>query len=220
MSGATGLEAGSGTHYIPRWSEVAVTLSIVAAGLAIFRMIAEYFPIFEAEEEELTAQVEQVEEEEVAGEAAIRSVKATSFQMYVRDYSGATLAAKLAICCDRQHYGTFQCLFGPLQPAFGAAFLAGASGADGEADHRSDCPQHPLRDAPQRQRCVGKHDPAGGQRIGDRPHPRAQQGWADCVFHRRRHGSAGGRAGPPKRRMPALPAITSSDSRRVSGCWG
>ena len=46
--GSTGLEAGSGTHYIPRWSEVAVTLSIVAAGFAIFRMIAQYFPIFEA----------------------------------------------------------------------------------------------------------------------------------------------------------------------------
>ena len=46
--GSTGLEAGSGTHYIPRWSEVAVTLSIVAAGFAIFRLIAEYFPIFEA----------------------------------------------------------------------------------------------------------------------------------------------------------------------------
>ena len=46
--GTTGLEAGSGTHYIPRWSEVAVTLSIVAAGFAIFRGIAQYFPIFEA----------------------------------------------------------------------------------------------------------------------------------------------------------------------------
>ena len=31
--GTTGLEAGSGTHYIPKWSEVAVTLSIVAGAL-------------------------------------------------------------------------------------------------------------------------------------------------------------------------------------------
>jgi Ni/Fe-hydrogenase subunit HybB-like protein len=46
--GTTGLEAGSGTHYFPRWSEVAVTLSIVASGFAIFRLIAGYFPIFEA----------------------------------------------------------------------------------------------------------------------------------------------------------------------------
>jgi Ni/Fe-hydrogenase subunit HybB-like protein len=45
--GITGLEAGSGVHYIPRWSEVAVTLLIVAAGFAFFRMIAQYFPIFE-----------------------------------------------------------------------------------------------------------------------------------------------------------------------------
>jgi Ni/Fe-hydrogenase subunit HybB-like protein len=50
--GTTGLEAGSGTHYIPRWSEVAVTLSIVAAGFATFRLIAQYFPIFEAQSKE------------------------------------------------------------------------------------------------------------------------------------------------------------------------
>jgi Ni/Fe-hydrogenase subunit HybB-like protein len=60
--GSTGLEAGSGTHYIPRWSEVAVTLSIVAAGFAIFRMIAQYFPIFEAHSVETVP--EKVEERE------------------------------------------------------------------------------------------------------------------------------------------------------------
>ena len=42
--GITGLEAGSGAHYVPQWSEVAVTLSIVAAGFAIFRMIAQILP--------------------------------------------------------------------------------------------------------------------------------------------------------------------------------
>lgn len=46
--GVTALEAGSGTHYMPKWSEVAVTLSIVAIGFAVFRVIAEHFPIFEA----------------------------------------------------------------------------------------------------------------------------------------------------------------------------
>ncbi|PWT98918.1 MAG: Ni/Fe-hydrogenase cytochrome b subunit [Terriglobia bacterium] len=46
--GVTALESGSGTSYVPRWSEIAVTLSIVAAGFAIFRLIAEYFPVFEA----------------------------------------------------------------------------------------------------------------------------------------------------------------------------
>jgi len=43
----TGMEAGSGTHYIPKWTEIAVTLSIIALGFAIFRVIAQYFPIFE-----------------------------------------------------------------------------------------------------------------------------------------------------------------------------
>jgi Ni/Fe-hydrogenase subunit HybB-like protein len=45
----TGMEAASGTHYIPKWSEIAVTLSIVAVGFAIFRVIGEHFPIFEAQ---------------------------------------------------------------------------------------------------------------------------------------------------------------------------
>jgi len=48
----TGMEASSGTHYIPKWTEVAVTLSIVGAGFAIFRVVAEYFPIFEAQPNE------------------------------------------------------------------------------------------------------------------------------------------------------------------------
>jgi Ni/Fe-hydrogenase subunit HybB-like protein len=65
--GTTGLEAGSGTHYIPKWSEVAVTLSIVAAGFAIFRVIAEYFPVFEAHSaEHASAETEEKEEDRVA----------------------------------------------------------------------------------------------------------------------------------------------------------
>jgi Ni/Fe-hydrogenase subunit HybB-like protein len=60
--GTTGLEAGSGTHYIPKWSEVAVTLSIVAAGFAIFRAVAQYFPVFEAPSHE-NARAEVKEEE-------------------------------------------------------------------------------------------------------------------------------------------------------------
>jgi Ni/Fe-hydrogenase subunit HybB-like protein len=59
--GTTGLETGSGTHYIPKWSEVAITLMIVAAGLAIFRGIAAYFPVFEPHEQ---AAVEADREEE------------------------------------------------------------------------------------------------------------------------------------------------------------
>jgi Ni/Fe-hydrogenase subunit HybB-like protein len=45
----TGMEAGSGTQYMPKWTEVAVTLSIVALGFAIFRFAAKYLPIFEKE---------------------------------------------------------------------------------------------------------------------------------------------------------------------------
>jgi Ni/Fe-hydrogenase subunit HybB-like protein len=60
--GITGLEAGSGATYTPRWSEIAITLSIVAAGFAIFRAIAHYFPVFEAPSHEI--QAEESEEQE------------------------------------------------------------------------------------------------------------------------------------------------------------
>ena len=62
----TGMEAGSGAHYIPKWTEIAVTLSIVGAGFAIFRVIAEYFPIFEAHSaESARAEVEETEAESI-----------------------------------------------------------------------------------------------------------------------------------------------------------
>ena len=65
--GTTGLEAGSGTHYIPKWSEIAVTLSIVAVGFATFRMIAQYFPIFEVEEHQSAGRaIQETEEDSVA----------------------------------------------------------------------------------------------------------------------------------------------------------
>jgi Ni/Fe-hydrogenase subunit HybB-like protein len=60
--GSTGLEAGSGTHYVPKWSEVAVTLSMVASGFATFRLVAGYFPIFAAHSTEHAS--ERVEESE------------------------------------------------------------------------------------------------------------------------------------------------------------
>ena len=43
----TGMERGSGVTYIPAWTEVAVTLSIIAAGFAIFRFLAKRLPVFE-----------------------------------------------------------------------------------------------------------------------------------------------------------------------------
>ena len=67
--GITGLEAGSGTHYIPKWSEIAVTLSIVAVGFATFRGIAQYFPIFEAQAHEAArSEMEESEEDLVVVE--------------------------------------------------------------------------------------------------------------------------------------------------------
>ena len=44
----TGMEAGSGVHYFPRWTEVAVTLFIVGVGFAVFRVLAGVLPVFEA----------------------------------------------------------------------------------------------------------------------------------------------------------------------------
>jgi Ni/Fe-hydrogenase subunit HybB-like protein len=51
----TGMEAASGVQYIPKWTEVAITLAIVALGFAIFRIVAAYLPVFE---ETATAETE------------------------------------------------------------------------------------------------------------------------------------------------------------------
>lgn len=45
----TGMQAASGTSYVPAWTEVAITLSIIAAGFAIFRLAAKNLPVFEHE---------------------------------------------------------------------------------------------------------------------------------------------------------------------------
>lgn len=58
----TGMEAGSGTHYIPKWTEVAITLAIVALGFAAFRVLAQHFPIFDAHEEPAPAAASQAED--------------------------------------------------------------------------------------------------------------------------------------------------------------
>jgi Ni/Fe-hydrogenase subunit HybB-like protein len=42
----TGMEAGSGTTYIPRWTEVTVTLAIIALGFALFRFAVRKLPVF------------------------------------------------------------------------------------------------------------------------------------------------------------------------------
>ncbi len=45
----TGMEAGSGTSYVPRWTEVVITLTIIALGFAIFRFAAKHLPVFAEE---------------------------------------------------------------------------------------------------------------------------------------------------------------------------
>jgi len=42
----TGMETSAGLHYFPKWTEIAITASIVAAGFAIFTLAAKYLPIF------------------------------------------------------------------------------------------------------------------------------------------------------------------------------
>ena len=43
----TGMEASSGVHYFPRWTEVAVTLSIVGVGFLLFSLAVRYLNVFE-----------------------------------------------------------------------------------------------------------------------------------------------------------------------------
>ncbi len=45
----TGMERAAGVRYVPAWSEVAITLSIVGVGIAIFTMAVKYLPIFSHE---------------------------------------------------------------------------------------------------------------------------------------------------------------------------
>jgi Ni/Fe-hydrogenase subunit HybB-like protein len=42
----TGMEAAARVRYIPKWTEVAVTASIIAAGFVIFALAVKYLPIF------------------------------------------------------------------------------------------------------------------------------------------------------------------------------
>jgi Ni/Fe-hydrogenase subunit HybB-like protein len=46
----TGQESAAGLHYIPKWTEVAVTGAIIAAGFALFGLAVKYLPIFPASE--------------------------------------------------------------------------------------------------------------------------------------------------------------------------
>lgn len=47
----TGIESAAGTHYIPKWTELAITGAIIAAGFAVFGLVAKYLPVFPEEHE-------------------------------------------------------------------------------------------------------------------------------------------------------------------------
>src|SRR5581483_8601820 len=47
----TGMESSAGLHYIPKWTEIAVTGAIIAAGFALFGLAVKYLPIFPAHQQ-------------------------------------------------------------------------------------------------------------------------------------------------------------------------
>jgi len=51
----TGMEASSGIHYFPKWTELAITLSLVAAAFAIFGLAVKYLPVFPETEQSSAA---------------------------------------------------------------------------------------------------------------------------------------------------------------------
>ena len=57
----TGMEAASGVRYMPRWTEIAVTLSIIALGFAIFRLAAKHLPIFEDQVKQAQREIRELE---------------------------------------------------------------------------------------------------------------------------------------------------------------
>jgi Ni/Fe-hydrogenase subunit HybB-like protein len=48
----TGLEGASGTHYVPSWMEVTVSVGLVAMGFAAFALAVRYLPVFPPHAEE------------------------------------------------------------------------------------------------------------------------------------------------------------------------
>ena len=56
----TGLESSAGLHYIPKWTEIAVTGAITAGGFALFGLAVKYLPIFPAESVSPVASVREV----------------------------------------------------------------------------------------------------------------------------------------------------------------
>ena len=181
--GITGLEASSGTHYIPKWSEVAVTLSIVALGFAIFRIVRAVLPHFRR----------RTRSGQAGGRMRRRKCRwgaGSDADEAAGDSFRLGLAAKLAVCVIVST-AAFFVLFGYLNLRVRAPPLRRTGGAVGRARHRRDPAQHALRDAAQRPRGALQRHPGAGQRAGHPAHPHLQQGRPHHVLHRRARRSTG-----------------------------
>jgi Ni/Fe-hydrogenase subunit HybB-like protein len=42
----TGLEGASGGHYVPAWSEIAISMMMVGIGFALFALVVRYFRVY------------------------------------------------------------------------------------------------------------------------------------------------------------------------------
>ena len=60
----TGLESSAGMHYVPRWTEIAVTGAIIGVGFALFGLAVKYLPIFPAEEQLPVVEFESIADTE------------------------------------------------------------------------------------------------------------------------------------------------------------
>jgi Ni/Fe-hydrogenase subunit HybB-like protein len=65
----TGLESAAGMHYVPKWTEVAVTGAIIAAGFALFGLAVKYLPIFPAEHSQVVEEPRVLKTTAVLGHA-------------------------------------------------------------------------------------------------------------------------------------------------------
>jgi Ni/Fe-hydrogenase subunit HybB-like protein len=67
----TGMEASSGTYYFPKWTELAITMSLVASAFAIFWLAVKYLPVFPAVQETRAPQSARAVDPSAAGPAAV-----------------------------------------------------------------------------------------------------------------------------------------------------
>lgn len=65
----TGIERASGTTYFPKWTEIAVTLFVIALGFGMFRLAVKHLPVFSEPEEEGAGTADASKDESVRAQA-------------------------------------------------------------------------------------------------------------------------------------------------------